>query len=180
MSEINLGGLLIAIVLRTIQFNMTRMRDKYLHTNCLATLANMSSQFQHLHTYVTQRIVSLFQLLARKHAKIVDLLHEQAKQEHSASATPSADAALPSTNELLQDLTIVEDVMRMVLEIINSCLIHTLSQNVNLIYALLYNRDLFDNYRTHPSFQDILQNIDAVSRSLHRRPAGGSLVSIDL
>ncbi len=32
-------------------------QDKYLHTNCLAALANMSAQFRNLHPYVTQRIV---------------------------------------------------------------------------------------------------------------------------
>ncbi|CAF4448349.1 unnamed protein product, partial [Rotaria magnacalcarata] len=77
LNEISLGGLLVAVVLRTIQFNMTRMRDKYLHTNCLAALANMSSQFQNLHTYVSQRIVSLFNLLARKHTKTLDLIKQQ-------------------------------------------------------------------------------------------------------
>ncbi|CAF0880831.1 unnamed protein product [Adineta ricciae] len=168
INEISLGGLLIAIVLRTIQYNMARMRDKYLHTNCLAALANMSSQFQNLHTYVTQRIISLFNLLARKHSKILELIQQQSKQEHTASATALTNhpQTLASNDDILndyiQDLSIIEDVMRMVLEIINSCLIHTLRLNSNLIYALLYNRDIFDNYRTHPNFQDILQNIDTV------------------
>lgn len=152
LNEISLGGLLVAVVLRTIQFNMTRMRDKYLHTNCLAALANMSSQFENLHTYVSQRIVSLFHLLARKHAKTLDLIQQQ--------TTTSNDNVL---NDYVQDLAIIEDVMRMVLEIINSCLTHTLRHNINLIYTLLYNRDIFENYRTHPSFQDILQNIDIVN-----------------
>jgi hypothetical protein len=159
LNEISLGGLLVAVVLRTIQFNMTRMRDKYLHTNCLAALANMSSQFQHLHTYVTQRIVSLFNLLARKHSKTLDLIQQQSKQQTPTTTNNSTDDLL---NEYVQDLTIIEDVMRMVLEIINSCLTHTLRHNINLIYTLLYNRDIFDNYRTHPSFQDVLQNIDTV------------------
>jgi len=147
---------------------MARVRDKYLHTNCLAALANMSSQFQNLHTYVTQRIISLFNLLARKHSKILELVQQQSKQEHTASATTMTTniQTLASNdenfNEYIQDLAIIEDVMRMVLEIINSALTHTLRHNVNLIYTLLYNRDIFDNYRTHPSFQDILQNIDTV------------------
>ncbi|UJR32022.1 hypothetical protein I4U23_019491 [Adineta vaga] len=168
INEISLGGLLIAIVLRTIQYNMARMRDKYLHTNCLAALANMSSQFQNLHTYVTQRIISLFNLLARKHSKILELIQQQPKQKQTTSELhlKSDLQPLPSTdeivNEYIQDLSIIEDVMRMVLEIINSCLTHTLRLNSNLIYALLYNRDLFDNYRTHPNFQDVLQNIDTV------------------
>jgi len=147
---------------------MARVRDKYLHTNCLAALANMSSQFQNLHTYVTQRIISLFNLLARKHSKILELVQQQSKQEHTASATTMTTniQTLASNdenfNEYIQDLAIIEDVMRMVLEIINSCLTHTLRYNTNLIYGLLYNRDIFDNYRSHPSFQDILQNIDTV------------------
>jgi hypothetical protein len=136
---------------------MTRMRDKYLHTNCLAALANMSSQFQNLHTYVSQKIVSLFNLLSRKHSKTLDLIQQQSKPQQQQQ---TSDEIL---NDYVQDLAIIEDVMRMVLEIINSCLTHTLRHNINLIYTLLYNRDIFDNYRTHPSFQDILQNIDIVN-----------------
>lgn len=140
---------------------MTRMRDKYLHTNCLAALANMSSQFQDLHTYVSQRIVSLFNLLARKHSKTLELIQQQSKSSSSSTTTTnsSTDEVL---NDYVQDLAIIEDVMRMVLEIVNSCLTHTLRHNTNLIYTLLYNREIFDNYRTHPSFQDVLQNLDTV------------------
>ncbi|CAF4912897.1 unnamed protein product, partial [Rotaria sp. Silwood1] len=162
LNEISLGGLLVAVVLRTIQFNMTRMRDKYLHTNCLAALANMSSQFQNLHTYVSQRIVSLFNLLARKHSKTLDLIQQQSKQQQQQQTLTTNTSNDHIFNEYVQDLSIIEDVMRMVLEIINSCLTHALRHNINLIYTLLYNRDIFDNYRTHASFQDILQNIDII------------------
>ncbi|KAL7975994.1 hypothetical protein Chor_011762 [Crotalus horridus] len=58
LTEISLGSLLILVVIRTIQYNMTRTRDKYLHTNCLAALANMSAQFRSLHQYAAQRIIS--------------------------------------------------------------------------------------------------------------------------
>ncbi|KFU89047.1 Dymeclin, partial [Chaetura pelagica] len=57
LTEISLGSLLILVVIRTIQYNMTRTRDKYLHTNCLAALANMSAQFRSLHQYAAQRII---------------------------------------------------------------------------------------------------------------------------
>ena len=57
---------------------MLKMRDKYLHTNCLAALANMSSQFKNLHPYVSQRIVSMFEALAKKHARLVSSLHQSA------------------------------------------------------------------------------------------------------
>lgn len=57
----------------------------------------------------------------------------------------------------------IEEVIRMMLEIINSCLCNSLHHNPNLVYALLYKRELFEQFRTHPSFQDIMQNLDTVS-----------------
>lgn len=92
ISEISLGGLLILVVIRTIQYNMIKMRDKYLHTNCLAALANMSGQFRSLHPYVAQRLVSLFETLAKKHSR----LDQQLKQPLNGGATVVASSA-PST-----------------------------------------------------------------------------------
>ncbi|XP_077993029.1 dymeclin-like [Glandiceps talaboti] len=160
ITEITLGGLIVLVVIRTIQYNMTRMRDKYLHTNCLAALANMSSQFHSLHPYVTQRIVSLFELLSKKHGKILEHLRNSPKQEHR-SANDERTEVVP-TPDYATDLAVLEEVIRMVLEIVNSCLTNTLHRNPNLIYTLLYKKDLFIPFRTHPTFQDIIQNIDTV------------------
>ena len=66
----------------------------------------------------------------------------------------------------MQDLGVLEEVLRMVLEIVNSCLTHSLHHNPHLVYTLLYQRGLFAPFRTHPTFQDIIQNIDTVSLSL--------------
>ena len=63
----------------------------------------------------------------------------------------------------MQDLGVLEEVLRMVLEIVNSCLTHSLHHNPHLVYTLLYQRGLFAPFRTHPTFQDIIQNIDTVS-----------------
>ncbi|XP_037069422.1 dymeclin-like [Pollicipes pollicipes] len=150
LAEISLGGLLILVVIRTIQYNMTKMRDKYLHTNCLAALANMSCEFRQLHPYVCQRLVSLFELLARRHGRQLERLRA------------AADAAAEPDDEAVQDLAVLEEVLRMVLEIINSCLTSQLPHNPNLVYTLLYKRSVFHLYRTHPNFQDITQNIDTI------------------
>jgi hypothetical protein len=62
---------------------------------------------------------------------------------------------------------VLEEVLRMVLEIINSCLSHQLAHNPNLVYTLLYKKHVFEPFRTHPAFQDIVQNVDAVSLATH-------------
>ncbi|KAG7241099.1 hypothetical protein INR49_025842, partial [Caranx melampygus] len=65
------------------------LMDKYLHTNCLAALANMSAQFRCLHQYAAQRIISLFALLSKKHNKVL----EQATQ--SLRGRQGDNTALP-------------------------------------------------------------------------------------
>lgn len=141
------------------------MRDKYLHTNCLAALANMSGQFRNLHPYVAQRLVSLFETLAKKHSRLdADMNGE------SDGASPSTVVPVDVTvrSMVLEDLSVLEEVLRMVLEIINSCISHQLVYCPNLVYTLLYKRQVFESFRSHPAFQDIIQNIDMVSVVLHR------------
>ncbi|KAK4319387.1 hypothetical protein Pmani_009670 [Petrolisthes manimaculis] len=153
ISDISLGGLLILVVIRTITYNMTKMRDKYLHTNCLAALANMSSQFRTLHPYVCQRLVSLFETLSKRHSRLCESLKAtEDLLDESENDMPDA----------LSDVSVLEEVLRMVLEILNSVLTHQLSHNHNLVYTLLYKRHLFRPFTVHPSFQDVTQNIDVV------------------
>nr|XP_040563267.1 dymeclin-like isoform X2 [Lepeophtheirus salmonis] len=152
LTDISLGGTLILVVIRTIQFNMLKMRDKYLHTNCLAALANMSSQFRRLHSYVCQRIISMFETLAKKHGRImssVQYADDESEDDESIGDT-------------MADAEVLEEVLKMILEIINSCLVHQIKNNPNLIYTLLYKRDLFAPFASHPSFQDLTQNIQTV------------------
>ncbi|KAK3927790.1 Dymeclin [Frankliniella fusca] len=184
ISEISLGGLLILVIIRSIQYNMLKMRDKYLHSNCLAALANMSGQFRCLHPYVSQRIVSLFETLARKYMRLeerIKLVQTLPKPNSlpvdtkvnvdgqvssiEKSVTPSEQAEVQVGEiapDLAQDLSVLQEVLRMVLEIINSGLSHQLQHNPNLLYTLLYKRSVFEPFRTHPAFEDIINNIDAV------------------
>ena len=66
-------------------------QDKYLHTNCLAALANMSSQFTDLHPYVAQRIVSLFSLLQKKHDRLVEKISEAAVSQNASGTDSDTD-----------------------------------------------------------------------------------------
>lgn len=156
LTEISLGGLLILIVIRTIQYNMLKMRDKYLHTNCLAALANMSSQFRDLHPYVSQRLISLYETLAKKYHKLVERIKlESQNQKTEVTVTVNQD-------DMDQDLSVLEEVLRMVLEILNSCLSTQLANNPNLIYTLLYNKHYFEMLKDNIVFQDIIHNIDTI------------------
>ncbi|GFR99374.1 dymeclin [Elysia marginata] len=129
-------------------------QDKYLHTNCLAALANMSSEFTNLNSFVAQKVVHLYSQLCKRHSRLVDQIR--------ASAMMSQDQSQLAEGSELQDLSVLEEVLRMVLEVINSTLTSHLQHNPHLVYSILYNREQFAMFRAHPTFQDILQNIDTV------------------
>ena len=54
----------------------------------------------------------------------------------------------------------------MILEIMNSCLTHRLHHNPHLVYSLLYQREVFDPFKTNPSLMDLIGNIDNVRACL--------------
>lgn len=153
LTEISLGGLIVLILIRTIQYNMTRMHDKYLHTNCLAALANMSAYIQNLHSYVCQKFISLMENMGKRYIRIT--CHSK-----STVSQVNEDDFLPS--DLMQDLSVLEEVLRMLLEILNSTLTLQLQNNIDLLYTILYKKDIFCMFRSNSSFQDVMQNIDCV------------------
>ena len=63
------GSLLVVLLLRTAHFNLAKLRDVYLHTNTLAALANLAPHAQGLSSHAAQRLVSLFDMLARRCAR---------------------------------------------------------------------------------------------------------------
>lgn len=68
------GDAFILVIIKTMHYNMTHTKDQYLHTNCLATLANMSSKFIQLHPYVCQRLIAFYSTLVKRHHKTVERL----------------------------------------------------------------------------------------------------------
>jgi len=59
----------------------------------LAALANMSAQFTSLHPYVSQRLLSLFETLAKKHVR----LEARILEETQLTTVPSNDNIVLST-----------------------------------------------------------------------------------
>ncbi|CAK1593414.1 unnamed protein product [Parnassius mnemosyne] len=175
ISEISLGGLAVLVVVRALQYNLARVRDKYLHTNCLAAIANMSCEFRNLHPYVAQRLVSLFETLTKRRSRLCSEI-----EGGDINTLELPHHAEEKTEEIMDHIAVLDEVIRMLLEIINSCLTHQLPSNLNLVYALLHKRHLFQ-HQQHQHHHHIAQNIEMVigyfSTRLQRvqEGAGGDL-----
>eukprot|EP00898_Chlorokybus_atmophyticus_P000736 jgi/Chlat1/1663/Chrsp127S01908 len=150
LSRISLGSLMVVVLIRTVKFNLSQLKDVYLHTNCLAALANMAPHVQQLNAYAAQRLVSLFYMLSRKYQRL-----QERDGSNAVEATSTGDA--PPT-----ELHIYTDFLRIVLEIINAILTYALPRNPELVYALLHRQEVFEPFRNHPRFSELLSNIYTV------------------
>ncbi|KAI9253016.1 Dyggve-Melchior-Clausen syndrome protein-domain-containing protein [Sporodiniella umbellata] len=105
----------------------------------------MSSTLLDMHAYTAQRVISLFELLAKRYIKLAD------------------------KGEVCEDTLVYEDVLMFMLEIIQSILSHRLKQNLQLVYALLLKRELLIPFYSHPRLSEAAHNLDQVIRYFNTR-----------
>lgn len=75
------------------------------------------------------------------------------------------------------DITVYEDLLMLMLEIINSALTHRLKHNIQLVYALLLKRDIFIQFRLQPRFAPVANNVENVINYFHTRVSEANLKS---
>ncbi|CAI2174287.1 5797_t:CDS:10 [Funneliformis geosporum] len=153
------GGLTYLVLIRIIQFNLSSHQDVYFHNNCLAIMANLGNSIQDIHPYVAQRLVNMFDIVAKRYQKLLKKAQQQGDDENS-------DA-----------VAIYGDLVSLVLEIINSVLTRRLNSNPELIYSLLHKKDLFTHFQLHPKFSELIANIDNVISYFHARISEAKLKS---
>lgn len=69
------GSLLVVVLLRTAHYNMSKLKDVYMHQNTLAALANIAPHISGISSHAAQRLVSLFDMLSRRYVLQGSVLH---------------------------------------------------------------------------------------------------------
>ncbi|XP_077245406.1 uncharacterized protein LOC143885223 [Tasmannia lanceolata] len=154
LHQTSLGSLMVIILVRTVKYNLSKLRDVYLHTNCLATLANMAPHVHRLSAYASQRLVSLFDMLSRKYTKLAELRNGKILQAKGNIVEGGSIAEDMST-----ELHIYTDFLRIVLEILNAILTYALPRNPEFVYAIMHRQEVFQPFKNHPRFNELLENI---------------------
>ncbi|KAI4368378.1 hypothetical protein MLD38_016940 [Melastoma candidum] len=156
LHQTSLGSLMVVILIRTVKYNLSKMRDVYLHTNCLATLANMAPHCHRLSAYASERLISLFSMLSRKYNKLAELRDGKSHPDKSNSAGDSF------VDDVSTEFYIYTDFLRIVLEILNEILTYALPRNPEVVYAMMHRQEVFRPFKHHPRFIELLENIYTV------------------
>ena len=71
LRDISLGSLIVLSLLRSITFNLNRMQDPFLLSNCCAVLLNLSPHMVELHSYASMRLASVLTGCMKRYTVLV-------------------------------------------------------------------------------------------------------------
>lgn len=147
LTETTLGGLLVLIIVRVVQVNLRKLRDPYLHTNCLAILANCAPYFVELPSFPALRLVKLVELILVKCAPLM--------AETGEGTAASAGTATKEDEEA----TTYTGFLQAILRIIVNALAFGMDRNPHLVYALLQQKATFSSLVEQKSFAELAQPV---------------------
>eukprot|EP00761_Pharyngomonas_kirbyi_P014494 gb/GECH01014524.1/.p1 GENE.gb/GECH01014524.1/~~gb/GECH01014524.1/.p1 ORF type:complete len:813 (+),score=122.21 gb/GECH01014524.1/:1-2439(+) len=119
LHNISLGSLLIVLISKTIRYNMTRLKDPYLNSTCLGVASNLAPHFHRLHPHAAQRLLSLLSLTAKQCKRSLEASDEE-RELHERFYVSALD-------------------------IFNSCLTYSATNNLALVYEMIHDRPMLEH-----------------------------------
>lgn len=128
LKDISLGSLLISSLVRCITFNLNRMSDPFLLSNCCAVLLNISPHIENIHSYAAMHLVSVLISTMKRYTVLVI----------KNGGKPASEEDVTSI------LGIYSESCRILLQVVKHAIRKkTVDKNLHLVYALVYHqRDL--------------------------------------
>ncbi|CEP01552.1 hypothetical protein PBRA_002158 [Plasmodiophora brassicae] len=150
LSDISLGSLIMAVILRTIQRNQATLRDAYLHSSCLAALSNLAPHTTGTHRHTAQRLVGLLGGLSRRYQRLCDrgVIASRACTSDQPRVNVSRRQSF-CEDDLLSpgDIVAFQQYVRTVLDIVCACLTNgSLGDNVPLLYCLMHDQRILEPF----------------------------------
>lgn len=105
---------------------MVKQQDQYLHTNCMSVLGNLSYKLQHLHPYVSDKLIKVIISLMKRNITLSKI-----------SETTDLDQLNYSESR------IIKHVIHSFFNILAVTLAHNLFSHCELIYCLLHAKQGF-------------------------------------
>jgi len=124
LKDISLGSVMLLTLLRSLTFNLNRLHDMFLLSNCCAVLMNLSHSVVDLHEYAAMRLAAVAVSCMKKYSAMT---LEESKKERDDEENPLLD--------------MYSEVSRALLRLIKHALAqNTIDRNLHLVYALMYHQ----------------------------------------
>jgi hypothetical protein len=125
LKDISLGSVLLLSLLRSLTFNMNRLHDAFLLSNCCAVLMNLAPAVVELHEYAALRLAAVTLSSMKRYTSL--------KKQFPNVVEDEEDLSTP--------LAMHGEVSRTLLHVIKNALSpKNMEDNLHLVYALVYHQ----------------------------------------
>ena len=151
--DCSLADVIVAVLVRTVMLNLTRLQDGYLHTNCLAILANMAnSAFSKLHFHSAERLMALLSFLHKRLSQAQTMVVGSA-EDPVLHIVVDSHSGIPQDEDLSGMISLYENLTSILFEVLQTVVSHSVKQNTGFIYALLHSRVVLETMSKQPRWQ---------------------------
>lgn len=130
LKDISLGSIMLLTLVRSLTFNLNRLRDMFLLSNCCAVLMNLSHSVVDIHEYAAMRLASVTVSCLKKYVAM-------AKQDGKNGKSQEEDGAISITDMYAE---VSHTLLRLIKHALNQ---KAIDRNLHLVYALVYHQAEF-------------------------------------
>lgn len=150
LKDISLGSVLVLSILRCLSFNLQRLGDPFLLSNCCAILMNLSPSITELYDYSAMRLASITFSSMKKYAML--------RKEN-----PQIDEEVDFTSPT----AMYGEVSRTLLRVLKQCVsAKNVEGNLRLVYALVYHQSDFHKIVNAPGCPFAKQEYSRVQKAI--------------
>ncbi|KAL9182779.1 hypothetical protein ACHAXT_004058 [Thalassiosira profunda] len=140
IKETTLGSMLLLVLLRAVSFNLNRLQDAFLLSNCCAVLLNLSPHISDIGEYAANRLVSVTSSCFKRYTQLVAECGGTEPEEGDYSSLVGMHGETCRTL-----LTLIKHAIR------RKCL----EKNIHLVYSLLLEQNDLQNMHQFASLGDV-------------------------
>ncbi|KAI2491903.1 hypothetical protein MHU86_22669 [Fragilaria crotonensis] len=149
LKDINLGSLLMLTILRSISFNLNRLQDAFLLSNCCAVLMNLSPNVVELHDYAAMRLANVTISSLKNYS--LRVARSGGEGEHDEDLTTPRG--------------MYGEVARTLLGLLRHCLSpKNIDKNLQLIYSLVYQQAELKSLIDKPTIGSLKTELGRVNK----------------
>lgn len=155
LKDISLGSVLLLTLLRSITYNIHRLHDQFLMSNCCAILLNLAPHAVDLHSYAAMRLAGVTVSCMKRYLVLKAESDKREGKDKETQSKQEEGKENEKDTDTDKDKVILEmfaEASRTLLQILNLCLrMEHIEKNLQVLYALVYLKRDFDEIVSSPN-----------------------------
>ncbi|KAH0905552.1 hypothetical protein HID58_037379 [Brassica napus] len=162
LHQTSLGSLMVIILIRTVQHNLFKLRPYKSVIKLIVRLGMCIFRLHALQPWLTWHPMPIILVhMPRRGLSAFSTCFLESEKQRSIKISLAGEGDGVS-EDLAAELQIFTDFLRLVLDILNAILTYALPRNPEIVYAVMHRQEVFQPFKNHQRFHELVENIYTV------------------